>query len=304
MRRISVAGAAMLAATLLSPLSACAAPSALSRPRLVWSQLHFEASRALATLTLDIDLNTVAPAAVAAAAQHRSLPAFSEPDAAVTQLHARFAIDSLLRDYRVEERLWFADDDQRVLSREKRLVGDDGFVKQFRYTADAAHRLHLWRREGDAADPVDAWTGHRLKRYPYGQARADCDTVSEPAVLFYLLAQHDFGDGRAVERCVFSDSALFRMRIEPVGEATVDAALWLGANNSGVRVEQPRRALRLRVSATPLPGAADDAEFEVFDFKGRLDLLVDRQWRLPLRLEGDLPGVGRGAVELTSARIH
>lgn len=301
MRRV---GVTVLVAVLL-PASSYAGSDSLPQSQLAWSELHFEASRALATLTVDIELAAAAPESVNAAAIHGVLPEIAVADGAVTQLHARFAVDSLFRDYRVEERVWFAADDQRALLREKRLQGDDGFVKQFRYSADAAHRLHLWRRGEDASEPPHTWSGRRLQRYPYGLAQGDCDAVSEPAVLFYLLARHDFSDGRAVERCVFSDSAVFRMRIEPVGGESVDAALWLRAPNGvSEHVKQSRPAQRLRVSATPLSAAADSAEFEILDFKGRLDVLLDRQWRLPLRLEGDLPGVGRDVVELSSARMN
>lgn len=297
---------AAMVALALSGLAAEAGISGLSGDDVRWSHLHYGASRGIATLNVDLDLAAVPAGQLdQAKAAADGLPGLVVPHGQVLELRARIHLKHLFGDYITDDRVWFNGHDAGAVQRRKERTGNKEYVKTYRYQPTGTHRKRV--RPADKAQrkkPAADWTDRSLDTYNYGAARQQCKVVSEPGLLFFVASAHDFSDNRPVQLCVFSDDSLFHMTIEPVGRETIPVDYSLTKNGKRTRVKEDLLALRLRVTPTLLPGGSDKADFEILDFKGSQDLFVDPARRLPVRISGSLPGMGRGDVNVDAVTLR
>jgi len=290
----------------LLPLTALAGISGMNAGSVPWQALHYEASRGIATLTVDIELKGVPRTELTAhSAAHEGLPALRVPTGAVEQLLANIHLKHLFGDYRTIDRLWFLPGNAAVVEREKVRSGSKQYVKSYRYQANATHRLRIRPdKKAERKLPPAQWTDRHHSSYGYRNARQYCKVVSEPGTLFYIAAAHDFSDGKATQLCVFSDSALFHMTIQPSGTQAIEVNYALTKNGKTSQIKRNVNALRLHITAKRLPGFADNADFEVLDFKGDQTLFIDPQQRIPLRISGSIQGMGKGDVNISAVTLR
>ena len=308
-RHALIAAVSTLALTLcaaLAPSLANAGITGMNPADAKWQSLHYTASRGIATLTVDISLNELKrDTLIANTAAREGLPALAVPSGPVWALQANIHLKHLFGDYSTDDRLWIQPADAAVVEREKVRSGSKQYTKSYRYDGQATHRLRI-RPDGKSQrkKPAAQWSDRDHSVYHYGNARKSCKIVSEPGALFYVAAAHDFSDGKAVQLCVFSDSALFHMNIKPVGRQTIEVNYALTKGGKTRQIKGHANALRLSVSPQKLPGFASNADFEVLDFKGEQTLFIDPELRIPLRISGSLQGMGKGDVDLSAVTLR
>lgn len=308
-RHALITAASALALTLaaaLAPTLAQAGISGMKPADVKWKSLHYAASRGIATLSVDISLNELnRKALIANTAAREGLPSLAVPSGPVWALQANIHLKHLFGDYSTDDRLWFQPGDAAVVEREKLRSGSKQYIKSYRYDGQATHRLRIRPDgKGQRKAPAAQWTDRDHSIYPYGNARKSCKVVSEPGALFYVAAAHDFSDGKTVQLCVFSDSALFHMNIKPAGQQALAVNYALTQGGKTRQVTGNVNALRLSVSAKKLPGFSNNADFEVLDFKGNQTLFIDPKLRIPLRISGSLQGMGKGDVDLSEVTLR
>ena len=295
--------AALLA---MIPLTALAGISGMSAKQVPWQSLHYEAARGIATLTVDITLKALPRDELNAnTAAREGLPALHPPAGAVEQLQANIHLKHLFGDYSTADRLWFLPGNGAVIEREKVRSGSKHYIKSYRYQPNATHRLRIRpKNKAQRKQPPAQWSDRRHSTYGYRDARKFCKVVSEPGTLFYVAAAHDFSDGKPAQLCVFSDSALFHMTIQPQGQQTIEVNYALTQQGKTRQIKASVNALRLHISARRLPGFADNADFEVLDFKGDQTLFIDPQERIPLRISGSIQSMGKGDVNISAVTLR
>ncbi|MCU7959804.1 MAG: DUF3108 domain-containing protein [gamma proteobacterium symbiont of Bathyaustriella thionipta] len=273
---------------------------------IVWKSLHFEAVQGMAHLAVDINLSTVSHQRLqAGSAAGEGLPALAFPANQVWQLLAGIRLEHILGNYNTQDHFWFLPANAAVIEREKIRSGGKQYVKRYRYQPNATHRLRIRPdNKKEYKRSATEWSDRKHTVYSYQGKAESCGMVSEPAMLFYVASAHDFSDGQPMRLCVFSDSALFTMIIQPDGFEKIDVDYTLRQKDTSHRVQGSIHALRLRVSAKRLAGFSDDAEFEVLDFKGNQTLFVDPQQRIPLRIYGSVQGMGEGSADIRQLTLR
>ena len=291
---------------MLAAPAAEAGISGLKGANVPWSHLHFGASRGIATLNVDLDLQALPPATLKkASAPNEGLPALPLPGGEVYELRARIHLKHLFGDYVTDDQVWFKSDNLEAVQRSKTRAGSKEYVKTYRYQANGTHRLRI-RPEGkkERKKPTADWSDRNHSFYDYTSAREYCKVVSEPGLLFFVVAAHSFADNQPVQLCVFSDDSLFRMTIEPIGREKIPVDYFLTQNGKQRRVKEDILALQLRITPKKLPGGSSKADFEILDFKGSQDLFVDLKRRIPVRISGSLPGMGKGDVNVNAVTLR
>jgi len=297
----------LLTAFVLPP--AQAGISGLKGSDVPWTQIHYEASRGIATLNVDLDLQPLSRTTLTRnLPAHEGLPALPLPANSVEiyELRAKIHLKHLFGDYATDDKLWFRTDDLGAIQREKTRSGNKEYVKTFRYQSTGTHRLRI-RPDGrsERKKPSSAWTDRSHSFYNYSQALKYCKVVSEPGLLFFVATANDFSDNQPVQVCVFSDDSLFRMTIEPVGRETIEVDYSLKKKNGKQeQIKGKVKALHLHITAKRLPGGSKKADFEILDFKGSQELYIDPKRRIPLRISGSLPGMGKGDVDISSVTLR
>lgn len=198
-------------------------------------------------------------------------------------------------------RVWFDPDTVNAFQRLKERPGKDPYRKTYRYAREGVYEHRC--APGDASEkgrPWEQWSQieETFHAHPSGHRR--CSTVIEPALLFYLVSAVDLS--AAFEVCAFTDRALHRVQIRPAGSESL-AIDYVERSPSGENRRQRQiEARRFAVSAQPLAGGASD--FELLGLQGDVEIYLDPDTRVPVRIAGRVPKLGRLEVELTAVDLR
>ena len=246
--------------------------------RVPWKRLDFEASKLFLTGSTEVHLHTQA-----------TTGEDGPPEVLRLDVASSFAgRDSV-------SRVWFEPESAAAHERQKDRTGSKAYRKIFRFTSTGVESRRLSPADASEADlPPERWSRVEESSYPH-PPEADCAVVSEPTLLFYLVSALRVGPGERIEVCSFSGKTLSRLllEVEEGPRVRIDAAV-LGAEGEG---QEEVETLRFRVRAEPVV-AGQEVELEFLGLEGDVAILVDTERRLPVRIEGRVPALGRLRVRL------
>jgi len=184
---------------------------------------------------------------------------------------------------------------------------DSGKRNRFRVARFCAEGIDAQRREpeeGETKRPHAEWSksSHRWEAYP-GWAGDDL-LVSDPTALFYVAAAAPLekpGDRYQVPVFTRGNLILVEMTVRAVDRVQVDYTTGAGGNS---RVKGAAEALRISLDAQHLDPDSDESDLELMGLRGDVEMLVDRETRLPLELSGKVPIAGRVKVRLVEAKLR
>jgi hypothetical protein len=198
------------------------------------------------------------------------------------------------RAYRTD--VWFTPAGVLPLQRRRDKTGKGANRKVFRYLADGVRRLRIEPKgKSEAKLAPEEWSDVKEHFYPYGSARAACPAVSDPSLLFFIAAAGAASGGaEPLSLCVFNKQAIHRVRLSTEPGKTLDAD-YLEIRGE-VRDQVRRRATirKIRIQASVPEGVGAEAEpFEFFEMRGEIEIDLDSDSGLPLRVIGEIGGIGR-----------
>ena len=298
MVRTSVAGPAGLLVCLASLAwgsAVLASPLDLDEAAVAWSRLEFRAADRPDDLSVEVRLSKATPEAQAALLD--SGPG-DEPvpsqDATLLQMTSTIEVFATGRAYRTD--IWFYSAGVSPLQRRRDKTGKGANRKIFRYLSDGVRRLRIEPNGRSEAKLVpEQWTDVKELFYPFSAARADCPVLSDPNLLFVIASAGAVGGkGEPLALCVFNKQTIHRVRLaaEPGETLEADYLEVKGADRNQVRRTASVRKIRIQAS---VPEADEDnAEpFEFFEMRGEIEIDLDADSGLPLRVAGEIGGVGR-----------
>jgi len=272
-----------------------------------WSRLVFEGQRSVGRTTMAVELKALAVADAEADLVASPHPPAMSPDGGRAALMSA-EIDAILPFKRKHwtGRTWFRPVDGAALQRIRYKPGKDGSNKTYRYSEGGVYRIRAEPRGSrEARRGPERWTDVRESYYPYGAVREGCATVSDPFVLLYLVSAADLSVGDALSVCVFNKKGLYRATLKPVESERIKAHYVEGPGKRGNQVDREAVALKILLTAQPVPGSAGKLEgFEFLGLEGGVEILVDSESGLPLEIRGTLPEIGRLAFRLVEATVN
>lgn len=180
-----------------------------------------------------------------------------------------------------------------------------------RVSQGGEQRLKIWRYDGHAITrdrhepPSDPELADRSPRdWPLSSRlsitlpdAAKNGTVISPSALFALLGDLVDQPGRG-DLIVNTDLNFYRLEI-----SRRDQELDLGEELAwgDQRLRGRRSVYRLRLHAEPLPGNPEDDDFSFMGLSGDIEIDVDRDTGLPLRISGRAPRIGDTVLRLMVA---
>ncbi len=263
--------------------------------RVTWTALHYEVGTWLGSARSQIRFEA-APSALAqlrqpeAESAAKGTPATSAPgNLWLLQL------DSSYWGRSESERVWLDAANGAALQRTSSKSSQD---KTYRFTDAGVWAVRTKKPSGVEND----W----FVDYPSGLPQ--CAVVSEPGVLFYLLAVAPPAEGEMLRRCVYAKKGLHLLEIQHVGEVQIEVEF----DEHLADGRQRRRAgdvtaVRYAVRTKFLATTRDDekgAALRLLGLEGDLEIDVEPRLRLPLQVCGDLPRVGNVTVRLTRAELR
>lgn len=194
-----------------------------------------------------------------------------------------------------EVTLWFEPTTGAVFQRVKQRHGRKAYQKIHLFSPGGvwARRASPDRERGEPEDTPAAWT--QLDEAFYPHPAEPCPVISEPSLLFYLLSAADLRVGESLELCVFSDKTVQPITVRAVERQSAP----VDYREMGRGTPKTRRGDTDIIRMAIEPG--DHAEsFELMGLSGGVEIDVDPTARLPVRVSGNVPGLGKVDVRLES----
>ncbi|MEO1085040.1 MAG: hypothetical protein AAFY88_12420, partial [Acidobacteriota bacterium] len=177
----------------------------------------------------------------------------------------------------------------------------DAALRAYVYGTDHALKIRYRERpleEGRA--PLESWIEKSQQRQPFG-APADAfpDAVTTPSALLYLLAASPLrARGDVFETPIFADEQLVTARAEVAEVVGFSGEI---RRLGGAGIHRPGETLRIRLTGRDPSGGAVD--LGLLGLEGDLEILIERDTRLPLAIRGAMPVVGTLNVKLRAAKL-
>lgn len=286
------------------PLAAPASSLDLDAAAVPWSRLVFRAPERADDLSVEVTLSEASPADLDAVMISRPGDAAAPVDGEVLKLTSTIDVYLTGRAYRTD--IWFEPAGLSPLQRRRDKIGGDVNRKIFRYGADGVRRLRIepkGRSEADLAPEL--WTDVREHVYPFGPERDGCPLVTDPGLLFFAASAGAITEAGPETLCVFNKKAIHPVRLsaEPDAPLAADYVAVNGSEQSRVRREARVRKVRIRASAPESEGIDPDP-FEFFEMGGEIEIDLEAESGLPLRIAGDVAGFGRVEFLLSEAVLR
>ena len=197
-----------------------------------------------------------------------------------------------------EEQMFFEPASGRVLQRTKVKLGDDPYRKSYRFGREALE----WTRSAphnraETASGENAWTKieNLSAAYPAG---AVCRVYSEPVLLLFLAATHDWQAEKKLELCFFASKHWSRVEATSSGREAFRASF--ERNGQPQEVKEAEVIVLKAFDASPEAGGDP---FELMGLRGDIRIYLEPESGLPLAIRGEMPWVGEVTVHLEKAEI-
>lgn len=307
-RNGAAAATALLACVLFlawSPAMADA-PPALDGAAVAWSRLVFRAADRPDDLAVEVKLADIAPGGLAALLGAGSGEAPPRP-ADATAMRMTSTIDVRLTGQTYRTDIWFYPAGVVPLQRLRDKIGDDPSRKTYRYLSDGVRRLRLDPdTSAEAQLPPDRWSRVKETFYPFGAARAGCPVVTEPNLLLLIASAGAVSrPDKPLDLCVFNKESVYRVRLTAAPGETMEASYLESRGGDRTKVRRRAAVRTVRIDAVaPEANPAGIEPFEFFEMGGTIEIDLDAETGLPLRISGEVTGLGRVAFTLSEADLR
>lgn len=274
-------------------------PPKLDPARPAWTEVHFTGSKLFITARAAIRQQRLPATAIAgrlideATEEGRPVPAGSEV------MEVVYEAGGLGRRSRIA--LLMDPLTGAALQREQHDYEGRLRYRVYRFTDRGAWHETRWPREGEETLPPAEWTERTdgLRPYP-PEVRGEI--MLEPTGLLYAVAAGPVAvPGDEMELLMFQRRAVHRVRV------TADSWRELRTTHEVLRpggTERPparTRALRVLLQGEALDD--EDDELELLGLRGRLELLIDPETRVPLQLSGSVKILGHVTLRLETVHM-
>ena len=163
--------------------------------------------------------------------------------------------------------------------------------------------IRLLRLRKDNAERSVDWMQAKPSRLAYPDWLGNEPGVSDPNSLFYLLGSEPLQHpGAVLQLPLFSNNQLLLVTLHARDLTNAEAALIESAGGTERAINGRREALLVSIEAKYLdPGSAAE-DMTVLGMRGRIEMLMDREWGVPLQISGRVPKFG--TVQLHLERVE
>ena len=294
----------LLVCLLAKSVPAHAAPALkLDADELTWNRLSYTAQNMLGAVTTEIQVtNTAAEEVEKILIPVPRRDAFPSTGNWVFSITAHSVVKPIFGSPELlKTQAWYNPASGTALQRIRWRQGKERWQKIYRFTPDGVLRV---RKRPNSQDELDLgpgrWSDTSESYYAFVLDKADCTRALEPLALLFVLSAMDFESRREELRlCVFNKKQLHEVRIRKAGYERLPFDYTAKIKAKEVRREGKIEAAKISIAARSLAGK--DQKPEVFSFlglKGDFDIYVDRNLKIPIRIRGQIPGLGQVKFKL------
>ena len=282
-------------------------PLKMDATRISWTQLSFFAKNYWVEVSTDIQLRSIAASKLNALLLTSPKGNPIQPATPETaQMTINTTIDPRFRSpVSIHNRIWFNPTDASALGRIRLRRGEDDFKKMYRFTQKGVfrHRIEPTNAEEAMLEP-EKWTDIKDTFFPHDTDRLECPVVSERSLLIIALSAYAMSrDNKPLTICVFGKRQLHRVQIHKEGTQSMKVDYIEKKQESEIRKDSSVRALKMVITAEPIPPHLEDPEnFSFLGFHKDINVYIEPASGLPINVSGIIPTVGK--VDLKLQEVH
>jgi hypothetical protein len=189
-----------------------------------------------------------------------------------------------------------------IYQRDRLTIGRrDRRNKFYRYAADSVTRVRSEPQPGELSQPPDQWSQSSVQEIAFPALPAGA-VVTSPYALLILASSIPLEQDSHTTVYVHTDFNLYRVVMQRGEDSQLQMGFLLHDSEGGSQhYEEVRPVQTIRLLAQPTAQTPAKPDFELLGLKGDLQILVDTETRLPLRVMGTAPRVGKAHLDLKSA---
>ena len=203
-----------------------------------------------------------------------------------------------------QARVWFSPENCQAIRRLRLLRGKSNYLKDYLFTPAGVYRYR--KKPADSTEETfkpELWTDSEKTFYPLPGSLSAATIISEPLLILYYLSAKA-AEAKPAEICVFHKKQYFRLKL--IRKAPVPIQVDYIEQYNAQKRRRQKGEMELsgyRLISRPLAGnAAKVAEkFSFMGLTGAIIIYFNEKSRLPLRLDGDIPFIGRVYFNLRKA---
>jgi hypothetical protein len=280
-----------LAAPVFGDLRASAVP---------WTELQFRARKLGFSVTADMKLASSPAATVAGKLVSPEEGSGVPPGGTV----ASILLTSGFAGRNSEITVFFDPETGQALQQQQLDTGKRNRFRVTRFCEEGIDSRRQQPAEGEAKRPHEEWTDRSRNWEAYPGWAGDDLLVVDPTALFYIVAAAPLekpGDRYQVPVFTKGNLILVEMTVRAIDKARVDYA---SSSAGSSRVKGSVDALRISLDAQHLDPDSKETDLELLGLRGDVEMLVDREKRLPLEISGKVPIAGTVRVRLVEAKLR
>ncbi len=265
--------------------------------RVGWTHIGLKATKFFLTASTEVRVSVAETPCMAFLSPDQGTPVLAGPDTAV------LTIDSEGLGIRSTATLWMDAQSGAALQYSVLDQGRRHRQRSYRYTDTGAFHWtrHPDRGEEDAAAETWSKTESGMRDYP---PTASGERIIDPIGLLYIISASDMSQpGDTIELVVYARRRIARLTITADRFVSFDDAI---KGNDFARTltagRHPKEALLFRLTPRAM-SANDDMEFDFLGLSRDIEILLDPNTRLPLRISGKARIVGKLSIELQAATL-
>jgi hypothetical protein len=274
----------------------------------LWKDLTFEGSKLLTTITVKMhlgsgDLSPDDPAAKAGTL----LPGCSENDNYSRLLSIKSSTKGLISQGQHDEQIWFKEPEGLPYKRIRMRNDDNPWIKSYCWEKNGVRRFEVQPAGSvEKKQPPSKWTERNEHFYEYPIESADCSSIFEPSLIFYILSTLDpDNQKKSIEICVFGRKQLHRLTMQQVKSSPIDVSFKLQNPNRTESINRQFTSLVYSIQTEPLPPKNKEPEnFSLFGLNKNIRIFMDPEKMIPLRVSGSNNIFGEIKLELQNVRLN
>ena len=274
--------------------------------RVLWSRLHYQASKFFITLNAEVEIETVGAAAVREALVE---PPEDDTLPPVEAGAVKVEIDSRLLGRENQLDLWVVPGSGATLQRsevQRARRFERNHLRTYRYGLRGVHSFSS--KPATAAEvelPATDWTDRDSSFDPFSLVMEPPLTVTEPSALFYLLSVADLSSrGDTLQVPIYFKGRIFSVAVSVASRTRIEADFVRQNGGDEERVSGDVDAIELSLRSRTIEHGEQVPELELLGLRGDISIYLDPELRVPIELRGDLRIVGRGRIRLQRVELR
>jgi len=271
--------------------------------KLPWSRLSYRADNFFGKVTTEVRLETLpAEAAADLLLPVPKMDALQPSGATVISITVDSDIKPLIGPSEsLNTRSLCNPGDGAALQRVRLRQGDKVWQKSYRFEPDGVYHERKKPTGNKQKElPPNQWKTFEQRLYEYLPGHAECPAVLEPSELLYLASVLDFsGEKSQLNLCVFDKKQLHRVTVTPGGTRQLKVNYLAGPPGKQSRREGAVDVVKFSFQTQLMdPSDTKLEDFSFMGLQGDFELYVDGATRVPVQVDGAIPGIGKLQIRL------